>query len=307
MQVFGKSTVSGSLFVLIKRSLQAYMRHDMPVHAAALSFRMLFSMFPFVIFLLALLGFFRLPAFFGWLREQAGPFLPQQALHQVDAILVELQVPQKGLLSFGAVVALWLASGAMRSLMKALNVAYAAKESRPAWKRYPLSILFTVGIALMLTVAAILMHFGPQAMRWLAGQIGLEASFVTLWAWLRWPVALMLSSLSVAIAYHFAPNVAHPFRLVSAGSLLSVLVWSVASLGFSFYVQNFANYDVMFGSIGAVIVLLAYIHISMSVLLFGAEVNAAIEQADSSAGGSLRAGSGAGHSPASTAARAGWN
>lgn len=278
MQVFRESTRSGRWFVLIKRSLQAYLRHDMPVHAAALSFRMLFSMFPFVIFLLALLSFFRLPTFFGWLREQAGPLLPQPALQQVDAILIELQVPQKGLLSIGAVVALWLASGAMRSLMRALNVAYAAKESRPAWKRYPLSILFTIGIALMLTAAAILMHFGPQAMQWLAGLVGLEASFVTLWAWLRWPAALMLSSLAVAIAYHVAPNVSHQFKLVSAGSLLSVLVWSVASLGFSYYVQNFANYDVMFGSIGAVIVLLAYIHLSMSVLLFGAEVNAVIEQ-----------------------------
>ncbi len=280
MDVLRKRTRDIGLIVLIKRSLRAYVRHDMPVHAAALSFRMLFSMFPFVIFLLALLSFFQLPSFFGWLREQAEPFLPQPALQQVDAILLELQVPQKGLLSLGAVAALWLASGAMRSLMKALNVAYAAHESRPVWKRFPLSIVFTFGIALMLTVAATLMHFGPQAMQWLAGQIGLESFFVTLWTWLRWPIALLLCSLAVAIAYHFAPNVAHPFRLISAGSLLSVLVWSVASLGFSYYVQHFAHYDVMFGSIGAVIVLLAYIHLSVSVLLFGAEVNAVIERAD---------------------------
>lgn len=276
MQVFRISGIS--FHSLIKRSVQAYARHDMAVHAAALTYRTLFSMFPFVVFLLALLSFFEFPAFFGWLREQAGPFLPRPAMEQVDAILLELQVPQRGLLSIGAVVALWLASVAMRALMKALNVAYAAKESRPAWKRYPLSVLYTVGIAIMVTAAATLMHFGPQAMRWVAGLVGLETFFVTMWAWLRWPAALLLSSLAVAVAYYLAPNVKHRFRLISAGSLLSVIVWTIASLGFNYYVQNFANYDVMFGSIGAVIVLLVYIHISISVLLFGAEVNAVIER-----------------------------
>lgn len=100
----------------------------------------------------------------------------------------------------------------------------------------------------------------------------------TLWALLRWPAALLLSSLAVAIACHLVPNVRHRFQLISLGSVLSVVAWSVASLAFSYYVQNFANFDVMFGSIGAVIVLLAYIHLSITVLLFGAEVNAAIEQ-----------------------------
>lgn len=264
-------------YSLIKRSIQAYVDHDMAVHAAALTYRVLFSMFPFMLFLIALLSLFQLSEFFGWLRQQASLFLPQPALDQVDAIMLELQVPKRGVLSIGAVMALWLASGAMRSLMKALNVVYSARESRPAWKRYPLSVFYTLGIALMLTAAATLMNVGTQAIEWLAGYLGMESAFVMLWAWFRWPAALMLSSLAVAVAYHLVPNVQHRFRLLSAGSLLSVIVWSVASLAFSYYVQNFANYDVMFGSIGAVIVLLAYIHLSISVLLFGAEVNAVIE------------------------------
>lgn len=265
------------VYSVAKRSVQAYARHDMAVHAAALAYRVLFSMFPFIIFLIALLSFFRLPAFFDWLGQHARPFLPQPALEQVDAIILELQAPQTGLLSIGAATALWLASSAMRSLMRALNVAYSAKESRPAWKRYPLSVLYTLGIALLLTAAATLMNVGPRTMQWLTQQIGLESLLVTLWAWLRWPAALLLSSLAVAIVYHLVPNVQHRFRLLSAGALLSVMVWSVASLAFSYYVQNFANYDVMFGSIGAVIVLLAYIHLSIAVLLFGAEVDAVIE------------------------------
>lgn len=266
------------LYALIRQSVQAYARDDMALHASALAYRLLLSLFPFIVFLLALLSFFQLPTFFGWLRQQATPFLPPSALAQVDAVILELQVPQAGLLSVGALTALWLASGAMRSLMKALNVAFSAKESRPVWQRYPLSVVYTVGIALMLMAAAALMTLGPRAIHWLARQIGLESYFVTLWAWLRWPAALLLASLAVAVAYHLVPNVRRRFRLVSAGSLLSVLGWSGGSLAFSYYVQNFASYDVMFGSIGAVVVLLVYIHLSISVLLFGAEVNAVIDR-----------------------------
>lgn len=267
----------GSFYSLIRRSIQAYVDHDMAVHAAALTYRVLFCMFPFLLFLIALLSFFQLSEFFGWLRQQASLFLPQPALEQVDVIILELQVPQRGVLSIGAVTALWLASSAMRSLMKALNVVYSAKEARPAWKRYPLSVFYTLGIALMLTAAATLLNVGTRAIQWLAGYIGMESVFVMLWTWFRLPAALFLFSLAVAIAYHLVPNVQHRFRLLTAGSLLSVIVWSIASLAFIYYVQNFANYDLMFGSIGAVIVLLAYIHLSISVLLFGAEVNAAIE------------------------------
>jgi membrane protein len=183
MQVFPMDGIG--FFSLINRSVQAYVRHDMAVHAAALAYRILFSMFPFIIFVIALLGFFQLPEFFGWLKQQARPFLPPPAMAQVDAILLELQVPKSGLLSTGAATALWLASSGVRSMMKALNVVYSARESRPLWKRFPLSVLYTLGIALMLIAAATLMNLGPTAMQWLARQTGLETAFVTLWAWLR--------------------------------------------------------------------------------------------------------------------------
>ncbi|MES2537981.1 MAG: YihY/virulence factor BrkB family protein [Pseudomonadota bacterium] len=249
----------------------------MAVHAAALAYHVLISLFPFALFLLALLSFFELPGFFDWLKQQALAFLPEPAMKQVDMVILELQLPQKGLLSTGAATALWLASSGVRALMVALNVAYAARESRPAWKRYPLSIFYTLGIAAMLIAAAALMIVGPRAMQWLAHQIGLETIFVMLWTWLRLPTALLLASLAVAIVYYLLPNVPHRFQLITAGSVLAIVTWIGASLAFGYYVKNFANYSVMYGSIGAVIVLLLYLYISAAALLFGAEINAVIE------------------------------
>ncbi len=165
----------------------------------------------------------------------------------------------------------------MRVTINALNVVYKVKEGRPFWKLYPLSILYTLCIAGMLIAAAILMVLGPQIMQWLAEQIGIEKFFVTLWTWLRLPVALILFMVAVAFVYYIAPDVEQKIRFITPGSILSVLVWILTSMGFGFYIQNFADYSAVYGSIGTVIVLMMYFYISAAVLLFGAEVNAVIE------------------------------
>jgi len=173
--------------------------------------------------------------------------------------------------------ALWTASAGVRSTMLAMNKAYDVKEGRPAWKRIPLSVFYTIGIALMLLSAAALMLVGPQVMGWLAGWVGLEQLIVILWTWLRWPLAVLLLILVVATIYYVAPDVEQRFHFITPGSVLAVLVWIAASLGFGFYVRNFANYDATYGSVGAIIVMLLYFFISAAVLLFGAEMNAVIE------------------------------
>lgn len=266
------------LGLVIRKTITDFFDDDMTTYASALAYQVLFSIFPFVIFLIALLGFLHLSDFFNWLRIQAQLVLPREAMPTVNQVIDELQQEKSGLLSFGVIVALWSASAAVRATMNALNVAYNVRESRPAWKLYPLSILYTLGLAALLIIAAALLTVGPQAMQWLAHWVGLEQLFVTLWAWLRWPAALFLLMLSVAMIYYAAPNVRHEFQFISPGALLAVPVWIAASVGFNYYVTNFGDYSAMYGSVGTIIVLLLFFFISAAVLLFGAELNAVVEQ-----------------------------
>lgn len=266
-----------SPLTLIKDSVRDFFVDDMTTYASALSYQVLFSLFPFIIFLIALLGFFNLSGFFDWLRQQTQMMLPRESTQAVDEVINELQQQKGGLLSFGVIVALWTASSAVRATMNALNVAYDVKEGRPAWKLYPLSIIYTIGIAAMMILAAGFLIVGPQAMQWLAQQLGMEQVFVTVWAWLRWPAAIFLLTLVVAVTYYVAPDVEQEFRFITPGATLAVLVWIMTSIGFDYYVSNFGNYDATYGGIGAIIVLLLYFFISSAVLLFGAEVNAVIE------------------------------
>lgn len=265
---------------LAKRVVKAFLADDMATYAAALAYHTLLALFPFTVFLVALLGFLRLPGFFDWLLRQAQAALSGQAAAQVEALIGEIRDQGRGeLLSFGIAAALWAASAGVRSLMNALNAAYDVEETRPAWRRYPLSIAYTIGLAALLSAAVALMLLGPRAIGWLAGQVGLGALFVALWAWLRWPAAALLLALALAIVYHVAPNVDQPFRLITPGAVLAVAVWILASLGFSYYVSNFGRYSTTYGSLGAVIVLLLYFFLSAAVLLLGAEVNAALYHA----------------------------
>ncbi len=272
MSTSGKSRPG--IWQVVKRSVQEFSADDMLTYAMALSYQVFFSLFPFVIFLLALLGLLNIPGFFDWLLEQARTVMPSQAAGLVENVIGQVRNQAAGgVLSFGAIVALWSASSAVRMAMHALNVAYDV-EDRAAWKKFPLSLLYALLLAVLVIAAVGLMMFGPQLVQPIAQQVGLGSVFVTLWAWLRIPVAILLIAFILALVYYLFPNTSQPFRIITPGAIVAVIVWVAASLGFSFYVQNFGSYSATYGALAAVIVLLFYFFISASVMLFGAEVNA---------------------------------
>ncbi len=274
MSTSGKSRPG--VWQVAKRSVQEFSADDMLTYAMALSYQVFFSLFPFVIFLLALLGLLNIPGFFDWLLEQARTVMPSQAAGLVENVIGQVRNQAAGgVLSFGAIIALWSASSAVRMAMHALSVAYDV-EDRAVWKKFPLSILYTLLLAVLLIATVGLMILGPQVAQWVAGLVGLGSVFVTLWTWLRIPVAVLLMIFILALVYYLFPNIRQPFRIITPGAIVAVIVWVAASLGFSFYVQNFGSYSATYGALAAVIVLLFYFFISAAIMLLGAEINAEV-------------------------------
>ena len=266
------------LFEVSKRSIRKFLKYDdMPSYAAALAYRALFAFFPFFALLVALLGILEVVGFFDWLIDQAYATLQEQYARLGERVIEEIQYQaQGGLLLIGIGTAVWTVSSGVRTLTKALNAVHEVEETRPGWKRYGLSFFYALGLAIMVILAMALLLIGPEVVEWVVGLVGLDEVFISLWTWLRLPLALILTMLSVSIVYWAIPNVNHPYRLITPGAALAVIAWVVASLGFSFYLVNFANYSVIYGSLGAAFALLLYFYISAAVLLMGAEVNAAI-------------------------------
>lgn len=263
---------------LLKRTISQFLVHDMQTHARAVTYQVLFSLFPFIIFFIALLGFFDLSNLFDWLRRRSEVFFLMQTAPQMNVILDQLQQRRHGMLSFGVGFSLWASSSAMRSMMKALNVVYGVKEGRPAWKRYAVSVVTTLVVGTTLAMAVTLLLVRPTAMQALFQHFGVDPVFAALWSWwLRWPAIVLLLTATVTVVYWAAPDVEQRFQFVTPGAFLAVLVWCVASIAFGYYVRNVSNFDQVYGSVGTVIVLLLYFFISAFILLFGAELNAAVE------------------------------
>jgi len=239
-------------FQTSKRAVKEFSADDMMTYAAAVSFQVFFSLFPFIIFLLALLGFLDLRPVFDFLLDQARALMPRNAFSMVEGLIGHIQGQASGgIMSFGAILALWSASSAVRMTMHALNVAYDV-EDRPAWKKIPLSILYALLLAALLIVAAGLMFFDPKLVEPVLQAVGLGPAttlVLGLWTWLRIPAAVVLIMLVEALIYYLFPNASQPFRYITPGAVIAVLVWIAASLGFSFYVFNFSNYSATYGAV----------------------------------------------------------
>jgi membrane protein len=188
------------------------------------------------------------------------------------------------LLVIATVISVWAASGAMMSLMEGFQAAYRLPSGRPFLKQRAVAA-FLVIIASVPTVgASLLILFGAKAEAILAELSGLapdgniRGGVAILDKLARYVIALGTTVLVTGLLYYFGPNRAMKMRTVWPGAFLATALWLLATLGFAWYVRNIANYNVLYGSIGAVIVLLVWMYLLAAITLFGCEFNAERER-----------------------------
>ena len=265
---------------LLRRVIAEVQDDNCAGYAAALAYYFLFALFPFFLFLTALLGYLPIPNLMDQIMGSLAQVMPEEALSLVQDNVGSLVSQQRGgLLSFGILAALWTSSSAITAISDALNHAYDVEEGRPFWKLRGMAILLTMGLSIFLILSIVLLMFGPQIGGWLADFVGLGKAFEIAWNILRWPVILVLVITAIAAIYYFAPDVEQSWKWITPGSVFAVVLWILISLGFSYYVNNFGSYDETYGTIGAIIVLLTWMYVSGFVILVGGEINAEIEHA----------------------------
>ena len=266
-------------FQALKATVQEFQRDDALGLAAQLAYYLILALFPFILVLVSLMGTFGSPELASEVLSYFRQVMPEEAYEIIEtftANIISGRAEAPGLLSFGILFTIWAASGAFAALINALNRAYDVQETRPFWKVRGIAILMTLGLSVLVLVGVLLLVLGPQIGTTIANLFGLEETFLLVWDIARWPVALIFMVFTVALLYYFAPDVEQPFRWITPGGLIGVLLWVLASVGFNFYVSNFGSYNKTYGSIGAVIVLLLYLYISSLTILFGATLNATL-------------------------------
>jgi membrane protein len=272
-----------SWWTALKRAVGRFRADNMTDWAAALTYYAVLSLFPGLIVLVALLGLVgQYPQTTNAILDIIGDVGPQSA---VDAFRepVESVVRNKGdagaLLGIGLVVALWSASGYIGAFTRASNLIYEVKEGRPFWKLRPLQVLVTAVAVIVLAALAVAVVLTGDLARATGDRIGVGDSVVTAWSIAKWPVLLIAVMTIFSGLYFVTPNVhQRGFRWITPGGILAVLLWIIASIGFSLYVSNFGSYSNTYGSLGAVVVFLIWLWLSNAAVLFGAEFNAEIER-----------------------------
>jgi membrane protein len=255
-------------------------RNKLSDAAAALTFYGVLSLFPFLLLVVAMAGLAIQPSQVEALVGALGRALPPALTQLVYAQLAQLTSgPGGGMLTFSALAAVWSATAGVVSLMTALNTAYGVTERRPLWKVLGIALGMMLAAAVLAPLAGLVAVAAPV----LADRLG--QPWATLAGWLRLPVAALLMMVLWGTLYSVLPDTRHRLKLITPGSVVGVLVWLAASLGFSFYVSHFGTFGVTYGALGAIIILLLWMWISSLALMLGAEINAVLARRPSKGAG----------------------
>jgi membrane protein len=255
--------------------------------AAELSYYFLLALFPLIIFLTSVIGLITgsgtglRHALFNYLAH----VMPPSAFKLIDSTILEISSASGGgKLSFGILAALWAASSGMGALTRSLNVAYDVKESRPWWKQRLVAIALTVALSVLVISALVLVIYGDRIADSIAGSLSLGSAFKFTWKVVQWPIVLACMLFAFALIYYFAPDLHdQAWKWLTPGSAIGVGLWLLISFGFRVYLRFFNSYSKMYGSLGAVIILMLWLYLTGAAILIGGEVNSEIEKAAATA------------------------
>ncbi len=264
---------------LVKKTGQEILGDNVLGLAAQTAYYFFLSLFPLLLFVAPMIGVFgNKERTFATLLAQLRTAVPADAFGIVEQVIkdVVLSPNAPGVMSVGALLALWAGSNIFSALMDALNTAYGVKETRPFWRRKLIALACVIAAGGVLLTATITLVAGGNIVDAVGDRIGLGGTARALWTVI--PPLLALGALvGVAWAiYYFLPNLKQNRKQVLAGAVVVTALWIVVTLGFRFYVQNFGSYNKTYGAIASVIVLLTWMYLSMLVLLTGGELNSEI-------------------------------
>jgi membrane protein len=273
---------------VFKRTAKEFMADDCMGLAQQVAYSSLLAFFPAMVFLIGVLG---LIGAYDTLQSFLAPAAPKE----VTDIIEQLQRDSGGgsavAVALGAFGALWAGSGAMGSIVKAVNRAYGRLETRPIWRVRLISLVLILATGLVLAGTLLLIVFGGELGDAIARE-NLSEAFTWFWDIFRWPVAFVAVLLLFALIYYLAPNAEQRnWKWITPGSLVGSLMWLALSGLFALYTSFSSSYSKTYGSLAGGIVLLLWLNYSAWAVLFGAELNAELDRrADIRASGGEKAG-----------------
>lgn len=260
-------------FAFGKELLRRFKEHDVQDYGATLAFFWFLSIFPGIIFILALLSFFDISQ--ASFQEQLNNLAPGAAATEfLTGIFDAIGEPRGGLLSIGAILAIWSAAKGVERLINMAIHAYGEDNERNFFvsKGIALGLTLLLGVGVLLLIVSNV--FGSQIIDFLMRFIPISGADVILINVFRYVLTTLILILTLSIFYKIAPQQHVFWKSTIPGAIFGVIAWQLVSLGFSLYVSNFGNYDSTYGSLGGIIVTLLWLQLTGMIILIGSEINA---------------------------------
>lgn len=265
-----KSFLDGIIYFIVKIK-----GDDIFALGAQLAYYLMLAFFPLLIFLMTVIGFLRLDS--ADILEGLRAILPNNVFMLVDLTIVEIINTQYvGLLGASIAITVWSASSGFRAVIKGLNKAYNIKDTRSFIKRAFIAIIFTLALVLVIALTLAMLVFGELIGKHILVIFPFEEFITRLWNISRYIIVVLVMIMVFASIYRYAPAKKIPWREVYLGAIITTFGWIIVSLGFSYYINNIANYSRLYGSIGAVFVLMTWLYITSIILILGAEFNSVL-------------------------------
>ena len=267
-----KSIIDIFLYLIIKVK-----RDDIFALASQLAYYLVLSFFPFLVFLVTLIGFIKLNS--NEVLDGLQRMLPTAVFELTSTTIEEIITSQHtGLLGVSVILTIWSASSAFRAVTKGVNKAYNIQENRSFIKRAMIGMISVIALALAIISTLVMLVFGGLIGQFLNKYLPFAYVVDFIWNILRYAIVIIMMILIFAMIYKLTPAKRIKFKNVLPGAIVSTIGWLVVSLGFSFYVNNFSHYSRFYGSIWTVFVLMIWLFITSIVFIFGVELNSILEK-----------------------------
>jgi membrane protein len=279
----------------LKEVIACTAQQRLPGLAAEIAYSAALAMFPATLAMLTAIGLFgSSQAAFEEMANQLSRIAPTEVLEVVQRFIQEVSPgSSRSLLSISFLAALWAASGAVSSMMNALDRIYQVppRQTRPFWKAKLISVVLTIGTIWLLVAASTLVFVSDVVIKIVAAQGDqlveavakrpnfMEPQVMRVWQQLSMPLALSMVAIAFAFIYRFGPSRSNKSTPILPGAFLATLAWAVCSRLFSLYVSNFGNYNRIYGAVGAIIVVLLWLQLGALTLLIGAQLNVTVGKA----------------------------
>lgn len=270
--------VAAKFIQFLKLLVLRIIKNDIPGTSAQMSYYLVMAFFPFIIFLITTLSYSNL--FEYSLPDFLARIMPENTADFLINIIDELLEARSGsLLSVSMLTTIFFASKGVNAIIIGINRSFLVTENRGFFKKTAISFIFTILFAFSINFLFIFIIMGQVITELVVNFLGITDFSAQLWGLIRIGITLSFIFLVISFVYIYFPNLKPRLKIkdVIWGSIFSTLFWLISSFLFSFYVNNFSNYTLIYGSIAGIIVFLLWLFISSIILLTGAEINALLK------------------------------